>query len=165
MKELPDNFNGYYLVTKGEIKKGDIFEDGGHPCQWAKNSAGCSVADSGSLIYRKIEADEENTEQAKTDDSGKPPLACLPWAALKEVSMVQAYGQEKYGDIYDYRKGMKVTRPASCALRHIAAWMEGEDLDNESKLNHLAHAVTRLLFILQNLNDGTAIDDRPETTK
>jgi hypothetical protein len=164
MKKIPANFNGYYRLTEGRIQEGDLLEAEGKPFEFTEGLIGLPCERFAYPIYRKIEADEES-DQAKTDDSGKPPLACLPWAALKEVSMVQAYGQEKYGDIYDYRKGMKVTRPASCALRHIAAWIEGEDLDNESKLNHLAHAVTRLLFILQNLNDGTAIDDRPETIK
>jgi hypothetical protein len=98
---------------------------------------------------------------ALTHDEGKPPLAYLPWSALDEVAMVQAYGHQKYGDFHNYRKGMEVGRNLSCAIRHIRAYMEGEDNDPESGRNHLAHAATRLLFTLQNIADNKQIDDRP----
>lgn len=98
--------------------------------------------------------------KAKTYDDGKPPLAALPWAGVREVAMVQAYGHSKYHDYNNYRKGMEVTRNLSCAVRHISEFMEGNDLDPESNRNHLAHAACRVLFVLQNIHDGVAIDDR-----
>lgn len=100
------------------------------------------------------------SEKAATYDEGKPPLAYLPWAGIDEVAMVQAYGHKKYKDYNNYRKGMEVGRNLSCAIRHIRAYMEGEDMDPESGRNHLAHAACRLLFVLQNIKDGKAIDDR-----
>lgn len=100
------------------------------------------------------------TEKAKTNDEGKAPLAVLPWAAIEELALVQAYGHKKYGDFHNYRKGMEVSRNVSCALRHIAAFMDGETNDPESGRPHLAHALCRLAFVLQNQHDGTVIDDR-----
>lgn len=100
------------------------------------------------------------SNKALTFDQEKSPLAYLPWAGIDEVAHVQAYGAKKYGDFYNYRKGMEVGRNLSCAIRHIRAYMEGENLDKESSRSHLAHACCRLLFTLQNLHDGTAIDDR-----
>ena len=99
-------------------------------------------------------------EKAKTNDEGKAPLAVLPWAAIEELALVQAYGHKKYGDFHNYRKGMEVSRNVSCALRHIKAFMDGETNDSESGRPHLAHALCRLAFVLQNQHDGTAIDDR-----
>lgn len=98
--------------------------------------------------------------KAKTNDEGKPPMAWLPWAGIEEVAMVQAYGHSKYKDFNNYRKGMEVSRNLSCAMRHIGQYMEGIDLDEESGRSHLGHAACRILFVLQNLADGTAIDDR-----
>ncbi len=98
--------------------------------------------------------------KALTYDDGKPPLAQIPWAAIDQLALVQAYGHKKYGDFNNYRKGMEVSRNLSCAIRHIRDYMNGRDNDEESGLNPLAHAVARLCFVLQNLNDGTAIDDR-----
>lgn len=104
------------------------------------------------------------TNKARTNDDGKPPLAMLPWGALEQVAMVQLYGAKKYGTFQNYRKGMEVSRNLSCAVRHIAAYMEGETLDPESGESHLAHAACRLLFVLQNEADGVAIDDRHRKT-
>lgn len=99
-------------------------------------------------------------QKAKTYDNGKAPLAYIPWAAVREMAQVQAYGHKKYHDWNNYRKGMEVGRNLSCAIRHIAEFMDGTDLDAESGRSHLAHAMCRLAFVLQNQADGTAIDDR-----
>lgn len=98
--------------------------------------------------------------KAKTFDEGKPPLACLPPEGMRAVARVQAYGHVKYGDFSNYRKGLEISRNASCAIRHIMAVMDGEDLDPESGEHHFAHACARLMFALQNIKDGTVIDDR-----
>lgn len=113
----------------------------------------------GSQEYRLSEM-KDAISKAKTYDEGKPPLAHLPWDGLRAVSNVQEYGHQKYGDFYNYKKGMEESRNISCAIRHLAAYMAGETLDPESKQSHLAHAACRILFILQNQHDGTAIDDR-----
>jgi hypothetical protein len=98
--------------------------------------------------------------KALTYDQDKPPLAYLPSAALREISMVQEYGARKYGTTDNFRQGMEVRRNLSCALRHIYEYLDGNDLDNESGRNHLAHAACRLMFVLQNIKDGVAVDDR-----
>jgi hypothetical protein len=103
--------------------------------------------------------------KALTYDDGKPPLASLPPAGIRAAALVQAYGKAKYGDDENYRKGMEAKRQMSCALRHIYAWLDGEDLDPESKQSHLAHGACRLLFALQNIHDGTLIDDRYSKNK
>lgn len=99
-------------------------------------------------------------EKAKTYDEGKEPLAWLPWKAIDEMSRVQQYGHSKYKDFNNYRKGMEVSRNLSCAIRHIRDYMEGVDKDHESNLNPLAHAMCRIAFVLQNIEEGKAIDDR-----
>lgn len=99
-------------------------------------------------------------EKAKTNDEGKPPLARLPWKALREVSLVQQYGFQKYGCWDNWRKGMEVSRNLSCSMRHVADYLDGADMDSESGKSHLAHAACRILFTIENLIDGTAIDDR-----
>lgn len=99
-------------------------------------------------------------EVAKTYDGGKAPLALLPGQALSQVAGVMGYGAQKYGDPHNYRKGMEVTRNLSCAMRHISAYLEGTDYDEESEHHHLAHAAIRVLFVLQNIVDGVEIDDR-----
>lgn len=98
--------------------------------------------------------------KAATHDQGKPPLARLPWKALDEMANVQAYGYGKYGEWDNWKKGLEVTRNASCALRHIRDYLNGCNEDHESKCHPLAHAMIRLAYIIQNEKDGTARDDR-----
>jgi len=85
---------------------------------------------------------------AKKFDKGKPPLGLLPRRALVEVAQVMAFGADKYGK-HNWRKGMAWTRLSDAALRHVYAWIDGEDNDTETGYNHLAHAACCLLFLLE----------------
>jgi len=108
----------------------------------------------------QLQPPEVVTGSALTYDEGKAPLAHIPWAAVDEMAMVQAYGQKKYQDWNNYRKGMEVGRNISCALRHIRDYMNGIDNDPESGRSHLGHAMCRIAFVLQNIADKTAVDNR-----
>lgn len=127
---------------------------------WEKSKGACAELAVAKALGLEVIMEQVNSTKAQTYDDGKEPLAHLPWAALNELSRVQAYGQKKYGDFYNYRKGMEVSRNLSCALRHIRDYMGGGDKDHESGLHPLAHALCRLSFILQNIHDKVAIDDR-----
>lgn len=172
-QEIADKIpEGYYRVDAGVRKEGDLVlytdlqRDNFDPVK----GIGAEIRH-GAVIARpmfkppnqhdthpqdKAKADDK----AKTDDKGKPPLAKVPLALLNEVADVMEYGHVKYGDYNNFKKGMEISRNLSCALRHIYKFQNGEDLDQESTKSHLAHAATRLAFVLQNLKDGTAIDDR-----
>jgi len=91
-------------------------------------------------------------------DKGKPSMGLLPWTALKEVARVLDYGTIKY-EKYNWLEGMEWSRNYNAALRHIADWIEGENLD-ESGINHLAHAICDLLFVLTYQLMGLGTDDR-----
>lgn len=96
----------------------------------------------------------------KKFDDGKPPMGLLPWEALREIAFVLGYGGRKYEDPYNYRKGTYWSRYYDAALRHIYAWIGGEDFDPESGLNHLAHAGCCILFLLTFIVTRTGVDDR-----
>ncbi len=79
-------------------------------------------------------------------DAGKPRLSKLPWDALRAVADVMAFGGQKYG--WDNWRGVEAERYVDAALRHLAKHAEGELLDEESGLLHLAHGATSALFAL-----------------
>ena len=93
-------------------------------------------------------------------DKGKPPLSLLPRAALEEEARVLAFGAEKYGRD-NWRLGMDHSRLLDACMRHVVAYADGEDLDPESGLPHLAHARCCLGFLLHYRNAGVGTDDRP----
>ena len=92
---------------------------------------------------------ENETPLAGTKhDSKKPRYDLIPTHAEKQVVDVLTFGAEKYGaenwrDVDNYE-----ARYIAAAMRHIAAHRSGEKIDNESGVNHLAHAVCSLMFIL-----------------
>ncbi len=92
-------------------------------------------------------------------DDGKPRLELLPVHALEQVALVLAAGGRKYGDT-NWRNGMPYGRVLGAGLRHVFAFMRGEDLDDETGLPHLAHAVCCFLFALTYSLTGTGEDDR-----
>lgn len=102
---------------------------------------------------------EQNKPQAKHFDDGKPDLSLIPFVA--EVAMAQAfmYGSKKYGR-YNYCKGHDLSQLIASAKRHISKFYAGEDLDSESGVHHLGHAMVNLAMILQEIELGTVKDDR-----
>ena len=82
-------------------------------------------------------------------DSKKPKMNLLPPKAIVEISKVLTFGAAKY-DAENWRKLDDLqNRYTAGALRHIFAHMDGEELDPETNLSHLAHAMCCLLFKLE----------------
>ena len=95
-------------------------------------------------------------------DSEKPKLYLLPPKSIIEIGKVLTYGAEKY-DAENWRKVDDLqNRYTSAALRHIFAHIDGEKLDEETGLSHLAHAMCCLLFKLE---DELLVESEEERTR
>ncbi len=81
-------------------------------------------------------------------DQGKAPISMVPFGPLSDIAKVLEFGAKKYGRD-NWKKGGDVNRFIDAALRHIFAFNEGEDLDPESQLPHLAHAGCNILFAME----------------
>jgi hypothetical protein len=81
-------------------------------------------------------------------DQGKPQLRLLPWASLVLVTRVLEFGLVKYteGGWRQVENGLK--RYLDAGIRHVGLYCDGEELDPESGLHHLAHAACDFLFCL-----------------
>ena len=98
-------------------------------------------------------------------DSAKPKMNLLPPKAILEVAKVLTFGAEKY-DAENWRKLDDLqNRYTAGALRHIFAHMDGEKLDPETGLSHMAHALCCLLFKLEiELEDGESKEEELRET-
>ena len=98
-------------------------------------------------------------------DSAKPKMNLLPPKAILEVAKVLTFGAEKY-DAENWRKLDDLqNRYTAGALRHIFAHMDGEELDPETNLSHLAHALCCLLFKLEiELENAKIEEEEPRET-
>lgn len=91
----------------------------------------------------------------------KAPLSYLPPAALVPVAMVMRNGAEKYGRTNWREHSLLRTVYLEAALRHVFADLDGEEIDPESGLPHVAHAVAGLLILMDAQAIGKCKDDRP----
>lgn len=105
-------------------------------------------------------------------DGEKPRMELLPMEALEEISKVLTFGAKKYttqgenGEIdgaNNWRLGFAWGRLQGSLLRHMSKFQQGEDIDPESGLPHLAHAGCCILFLLSHQLNGYGTDDRFST--
>ena len=96
-------------------------------------------------------------------DGKKNRLDLVHPVFTQSLGWVMTHGAKKYGD-WNWYKGLAWSRVYGALQRHLHAWYEGEDIDDESNLSHLAHAAACLMFLLVYQHDGVGTDDRPAKT-
>lgn len=79
--------------------------------------------------------------------------------AIEELAKVLTFGAKKY-TAHNWRLGMSWSRLIGACLRHVYAFMRGEDRDPETGLSHLAHAMCCIMFLLEYQLTGNGSDDR-----
>jgi hypothetical protein len=92
-------------------------------------------------------------------DTDKPTFDLIPFDALGEIHRVFVFGSKKYAS-RNWEQGMGWMRLANAALRHIFAWIMGQDKDPETGLSHMVHAAFCVLAIVAYELRGTGTDDR-----
>jgi len=95
-------------------------------------------------------------------DEGKPPLHLIPPEVLTSVAQVFGFGASKYGE-NNWRKDVSKTsygRTYSSIQRHLNSFWCGEDIDPESNMSHLDHAITQLMILKIQTLEGPEMDDR-----
>lgn len=97
---------------------------------------------------------------AMNKDGGKRRWNLFPFSAAEPIIDVLEFGCIKY-DVDNWKKGMAHSRNFNSLMRHLTAWWEGQDMDEETGLSHLAHAGCRILFLLYNAQEHPEDDDRP----
>lgn len=100
-----------------------------------------------------------NLKEGTKYDAGKPKMELLSPIALTEIAKVLTFGSIKY-QAHNWRKGISWSRVLGAALRHLMAFINGEDKDPESGLSHLAHASCCLMFLLEYEVRHKELDDR-----
>lgn len=120
-----------------------------------KNRAGSPAIPSNSRPNKP----EDVALHAVKFDGDKPQMELVPASAMIGLAKVLGYGAAKYAR-YNYLKGMAWTRLSGAALRHIFSWLAGEDIDPESKLPHLYHALASIAMLIETIERDKGLDDR-----
>lgn len=92
-------------------------------------------------------------------DGEKARWELLPTAPLNAIAEVLTFGAKKY-DAHNWRGGFEYSRLIGAAYRHLSAFNDGEDYDPESGLSHIAHLGCCVLFLLEQIEKETGLDNR-----
>jgi hypothetical protein len=93
--------------------------------------------------------------------TGKVPFSTIPSEVIAELGLVMLEGARKYGR-HNYRAvGVRASVYFDAAIRHLTRWWEGEDLDPDSGMPHLIHAMACCTVIRDSQVFGNWTDDRP----
>jgi hypothetical protein len=82
-------------------------------------------------------------------DGGKLEYGLLPPYALQETVKVLTFGAQKYERNNWIHVDDGIRRYFDALQRHVWAWKMGENIDPESGLHHLAHAMCCLMFLYE----------------
>jgi len=96
-------------------------------------------------------------------NKNKIDLTYCPTSAIAAVALTLMKNSDKYGGKYpdnNWRSGIPVSTYMACVLRHIYKYIDGEDLDSESGIPHLFHAITNLAMAIENVEVHDKADDR-----
>jgi hypothetical protein len=111
--------------------------------------------DSDIIAYRPIDPQKPDAiiiqanKKGVKHDQHKPRFDLIPPHAERQVAEVLEYGARKYAPDNWRKVDDARARYLAAARRHINAWQAHETNDPESGLNHLAHAIASLMFILE----------------
>ena len=110
-----------------------------------------SAQDKWTRIPKRGTPESRHNDDLKGDfvkkDSGKLQWSLMPFEELRDVVKVLMHGAEKYSPD-NWKKCDNVVRYKDALMRHVIAYVSGEEIDSEFGLSHLAHAVCNCLFLM-----------------
>lgn len=112
-------------------------------------------------VERSIYADLEQENPKTRFGMAKPPIGLIPGVALVHMADGFRDGCEKYGPANWRDKAVPTSIYTSACMRHLLAWIDGEETAPDSGVHHLGHAMSCLAIILDAQAQGTLNDDRP----
>ena len=90
----------------------------------------------------------------------KLPLHLWPMTATALGSVALLDGALKYGRTNWRVSGVRASVYVDACMRHLAKWFEGEELDPESGVPHLGHALACLAILVDAKAADVLNDDR-----
>lgn len=119
------------------------------------------------IKFSKDELPQHNFGQlADRKNEGKLRWRNFPMFLLKPLMEVAQYGEGKY-DMYNFLKGGSQNQYLDCIKRHLEKYENPfeDDLDDESKVSHLAHTAWNALVAIYMLEHHPELDDRYKISK
>jgi|ERR1035437_1396603 hypothetical protein len=91
----------------------------------------------------------------------KVNLHLVPASSIIYQALAMENGARRYGP-YNWRENKVIcTIYISAAMRHLQAFLDGEELAPDSLIPHLGHALASIGIIVDATETGNLVDDRP----
>lgn len=98
-------------------------------------------------------------DKAVKHDGDKNRLELIPVSGIEGIGRAMSFGAKKYA-AHNWASGFAWSRLCGSALRHLLAWMSGQDKDPESGLSHLDHLGACVVMLIAHENERLGQDDR-----
>lgn len=98
-------------------------------------------------------------EECKRYNDNKAKWSLIDFNSMTFLVKVMEMGIGKYG-YNNWKKGRSFTETWESLFRHVMTWKETEDLDKESGINHIGHAMANLMFLAHMTDNKPYFDDR-----
>lgn len=104
---------------------------------------------------------DESSNPKNIAARNKVHLALLPAAGVIHGAHACMAGARKYG-AYNWREEkIALMAYVSAAMRHLLCYVDGEEFDGDSGCHHLGHVIATCAIMLDAIERGGVIDDRP----
>lgn len=90
-----------------------------------------------------------------------PLMSVIPWDAMALVALALFEGARKYGRGNYRAAGVRASVYVDAGTGHRANFWEGEDIDPESGIHHLAKSIASDMVLLAGILRKNWVDDRP----
>jgi hypothetical protein len=111
-------------------------------------------------MKKKIKNNFKHTNPKDLIGSNKIPLHLFPETAIVYGAMAFLDGALKYGRANWRAAGVRASIYYDAAKRHLGKWFEGENIDEDSGLPHLAHALACVAILIDAIEADKLKDDR-----
>lgn len=101
---------------------------------------------------------QKQKEVALRYNDGKLRWSLVDFKSLEPMVRVLEKGAFKYDD-HNWKKGMPATQISESLLRHMFAFMNGEENDPETNESHLGHVMCNVMFLIYNLRENPEFND------
>ena len=88
----------------------------------------------------------ESKNKADRKNEGKKQWSLVDFKALEPMVDVLEFGAKKYAP-NNWKKGLLTKGICESMLRHLLAYMNGEDVDQESGISHIGHIQCNAMFL------------------
>lgn len=90
----------------------------------------------------------------------KPDYGCVPMSPIYELGRAMQNGADKYGAFNWREHDVRADVYINAARRHLDQWAAGDEVAEDSKVHHLAHAMACMAILFDAQRTGNLIDNR-----